>query len=95
MRSESVSRRNRTRSSYTAVIAAVLALSGCATMPASRSSVGVTDLRDEALTCLKAAIRYPHNPAVRMAAVEALERVSSEDTVAWVRTALTICSAEM
>lgn len=119
MRSESVSRRNRSRSSraqaagrrpsrdrkrrvgesgvgraraatmLTAAIAATLVLSGCATTPASRGPAGATDPRDEALTCLKAAIRYPHNPAVRVAAVEALERVPSEDAAAWVRTALT------
>ncbi len=38
--------------------------------------------------CLKAAIRYRHNPAVRVAAVEALEAANSSDAAARIRAAL-------
>jgi len=70
------------------VVAAVLAPAGCAATSVSRGFIGAAELREEALSCLKAAVRYPHNPAVRVAAVQALELAPTDDTAAWIRTAL-------
>ena len=63
--------------------------SGCATNEAVRRESKQANNQSDALTCLKAALRYPHNPAVRVAAVEALEAVKSDDAAAWIRTAIT------
>lgn len=45
-------------------------------------------LKHRALDCLKAAVRYEHNPVVRVEAVEALQSSRYEQGLPWIRTAL-------
>ena len=65
-----------------------LLLPGCAATQSSRGIVDRLALRTRALNYLTAAIRYPHNPAVRVEAVEALETCGQERGLPWLRSAL-------
>jgi len=42
----------------------------------------------QALACLKSGIRYPHNPAVRVEAIEAMESAGDSEVLPWIRSAL-------
>jgi HEAT repeat protein len=44
--------------------------------------------RRRSMDCLSAAMRYPHNPVVRVEAVEALESAGGEPALPWIRSAL-------
>lgn len=67
----------------------LLALSvGCAQLPKATLRVDRMELERRALNCLKAAIRYEHNPSVRLEAVEALESSGCEEGLPWIRSAL-------
>jgi len=64
-------------------------LCGCAGTPTRRGgSVNRRELQRAAFECLKAAVHYESNPAVRVAAVEALESSTPEAGLAWIRLAL-------
>jgi HEAT repeat protein len=45
-------------------------------------------LKREALACLQAAVGYPHNVAVRVGAVEALQAAATDTALPWIRAAL-------
>ncbi len=70
-----------------------LPAAGCASSgrasPAGQAPTGErTPLKLRARECLTAAIRYPHNPVVRVEAVEALESAGGTTSVPWIREAL-------
>jgi len=66
----------------------LLAWAGCAAPPRAVRDPTPPDLKAQARECLKAAVRYPHNPVVRVEAVEALQVGGSPDDLPWIRTAL-------
>ena len=78
----------RTRLTLALLTVVGLALSGCAATHSSRGVVNRLALRTRALNCLTVAVRYPHNPAVRVEAVEALETCGQERGLPWLRSAL-------
>jgi len=60
---------------------------GCASTPAvSGAAPGLLEHRAQGL--LQAALGYPHNPIVRVEAVEALQSSGDPSVLAWIRTAL-------
>lgn len=63
---------------------------GCAaTLPGNEGpGMAAPSARVLALDCVKAGIQYPHNPAVRVAAIEAMETADPQLTLPWIRTAL-------
>jgi len=61
---------------------------GCAAAGAERATSARVELKQRALDFLKAGIRYSHNPAVRVEAVESLESCTGNDALPWVRAAL-------
>jgi len=61
---------------------------GCAQVPKATPRVDHVELERRSLDCLKAAIRYEHNPSVRIEAVEALESSGHEEGLPWIRSAL-------
>jgi len=64
-------------------------VSGCASTRATWADLeNRRELRRGALDCLKAAVHYESNPAVRVAGVEALESSAPEAGRAWIRLAL-------
>jgi len=67
---------------------AVLSAAGCAGVQGPGSSVDRVRLKERSMECLKAAVAYKSNPAVRAAAVEALESSGSDEAMPWLRTAL-------
>ena len=69
-------------------MAVMLIGAGCATSPRSVNGLELTELKRRATDCLKQAIRYPQNPAVRAAAVEAFESARQAAALPWVRSAL-------
>jgi len=60
----------------------------CAQPTAAPPARNPDQLRGRAVECMKAAIRYPHNPAVRVEAIEALQAVPDESVRGWIRSAL-------
>ena len=73
----------------TIVVMVVLALlSGCAAARPRADSINRPQLKRHALVYLKAAIRYEHNPAVRVEAVEGLESSGCSEGAPWIRLAL-------
>ncbi len=66
-----------------------LLLTGCAATHSSIPAVDRSALRRRALEYLTAAVQYPHNPAVRVETVEALEMCQYEHGLAWIRSAMT------
>ena len=65
-------------------------LAGCAT-PAAGPGMQMVEreqIKAQALDCLRRGIQYPHNPAVRLQAVEAYEQLPGEEGLPWVRSAL-------
>lgn len=69
-----------------ALVAAFAA--GCQSAQKSLSGTEQSSLRRHSLDVLKAAIAYKHNPAVRIAAVEAMQSVDNEELLPWIRLAL-------
>ena len=78
-------RRGR-RFSLGAAVAIVLA--GCAQHKVRPETDNRVELRRRAMECLKAAVGYPHNPVVRVEAVEALKARSDDHARPWIRSAL-------
>lgn len=67
---------------------ALLLLAGCAQPIVLTDQPAPTELHAGAMECLKAAVRYPHNPVVRVEAIEALQNVSDSSAMPWIRSAL-------
>lgn len=65
-----------------------LFLAGCAQSHRFSPRDPVLTLRQRAMAALKAGIRYQHNPAVRVASIEALESSGPIEARAWIRSAL-------
>lgn len=61
---------------------------GCATPSMISSTPLDPKTHDEAFKCLKVALKYPYNPAVRAEAVEAFATDASEEARPWIRSAL-------
>lgn len=61
---------------------------GCAQVPKVTPRLDRVELERRAFDCLKAAVRYEHNPSVRIEAVEALESSGREEALPWIRSAL-------
>ncbi len=76
----------RRRAAAMAAIA-LTTLSGCV-QPVGSPRAGPEPLDRRAVECLKAAVRYPHNPAVRVQAIEALQNVPGTTAGPWIRSAL-------
>ncbi len=70
------------------LFALIMLLAGCAMPQRVHTGDNHVTLKRRALRCLKAAIQYEHNPAVRVEAVEALESSSCEEGLPWIRAAL-------
>jgi len=70
------------------LVGALLTVLGCAQPIASPPARNPEQLRGRAVDCLKTALRYPHNPVVRVEAIEALQDVPDESALPWIRTAL-------
>jgi HEAT repeat protein len=72
------------------VLACALACASGCIMPARTSSPpqGTADLKQRAMDCLKAGVTYPHNPAVRVEAIEAMESAKNPNVLPWIRSAL-------
>lgn len=66
----------------------VLLAGGCRSGGPVRTSSTPRQLEHEARECLRVALSYKPNPAVRVGAVEALQGYGGADVVAWIRTAL-------
>lgn len=69
-------------------VASAIVLVGCAQPASNRGADNRPELRRRAMECLKAAVRYKHNPVVRIEAVEALSGRASEEGIPWIRSAL-------
>jgi len=63
-------------------------LGGCVQPHTTDTGMSDTQLRQRAMECLKASVQYRHNPVVRVAGVEALERCGAEGVAPWIRSAL-------
>ncbi len=63
-------------------------LGGCATTGPTGNVVSQRELRRRAMECLRAAVDFRPNTAVRVAAVEALETCPCAQSLPWIRTAL-------
>ena len=63
-------------------------IAGCARTQSNLRPDYRAELEQRAMQCLKAAVRYEQNPAVRVGAVEALETRDPEVAAPWVRSAL-------
>lgn len=72
---------------WTMLLTALLVV-GCARPRFSQNAVDRVTLSRRALGILSAAVRYDQNPAVRVAAVEALETAAPDEGAAWIRAAL-------
>ncbi|MCH7595850.1 MAG: HEAT repeat domain-containing protein, partial [Planctomycetes bacterium] len=85
-----MTRGEQIKTTKTLVLATVLFLTppGCTTVRAPASTDQTQQLRQRAMRCLKAGIRYPHNAVVRAEAVEAMESGDRKQTLPWIRTAL-------
>lgn len=70
------------------LLALITLLAGCAVPQRVDTSDNHVTLKRRAFRCLKAAIQYEHNPAVRVEAVEALESSGFEEGLPWIRAAL-------
>ncbi|MGB2986647.1 MAG: HEAT repeat domain-containing protein, partial [Phycisphaerae bacterium] len=66
----------------------LMMMAGCAQSQWAGVPVDRMALKHRALDCLKAAVRYEHNPVVRVEAVEALQSSRYEQGLPWIRTAL-------
>jgi HEAT repeat protein len=63
-------------------------LTSCTDPNLSMHSVANSDDSTRAMDCLKAALRYEANPAVRVQAVEALQDVRDPEVLPWIRSAM-------
>lgn len=72
----------------TIVLILVALPAGCAQPPMAGTGINRVPLKRRALECLKAAVAYKANPAVRVEAVEALESSGCEEALPWIRSAL-------
>jgi len=63
-------------------------LGGCASSGVRGANPDFSAVRRRAVDCLRAGIRYPHNAAVRVGAIEALERCPEEEVLPWIRLGL-------
>lgn len=61
---------------------------GCAAPPRETPGSTPASLRDRASRCIKAAVAYTANPAVRVEGIEALQSLRSTDALPWLRTGL-------
>ncbi len=68
-------------------VASIL-VGGCAGPRVGGGRLNRAQLKQKALDCLKAAISYEHNPAVRVGAVEAFEVSGLDEAGPWIRVAL-------
>lgn len=66
----------------------LIGLAGCPSMRLTVPAVDRKGIKERALRCLRAAIRYEHNPVVRLEAVEAFESSGCAEGLPWIRTAL-------
>lgn len=68
----------------------ILLFGACAPQESSlqTSAPDRSRLRDEALGALKRAAAFPENPVVRVAAIEALQEVETEEATPWIRSGL-------
>ena len=69
----------------------LVVLTGLAGCPSMRMTVPVVNrkaTKERALRCLRAAVRYEHNPVVRLEAVEAFESSGCAEGLPWIRAAL-------
>ncbi len=73
--------------SMCAVVGPVFLLAGCASTAAVSGAASPTFER-RAQGLLQAALQYPHNPVVRVEAVEALQSCGDRSVLPWIRTAL-------
>jgi HEAT repeat protein len=67
---------------------ALLGVAGCVQPMAQSTHPATADSHRDAVECLKAAIRYPHNPVVRVEAIEAFQSVTDASALPWIRSAL-------
>jgi len=63
-------------------------VSGCAPSRVSYTALDRVNLRDRAVDYLRSAVTYRQNPAVRVGAIEALQRCESAEVLPWIRAAL-------
>ena len=70
------------------VVCVLAAVVGCRAPAPRPSAVGRTQLRQQVMDYLSAAVAYPHNPVVRVEAVEALEAIGRDQSKVWIRTSL-------
>jgi len=61
---------------------------GCTPGAKRPDGIRLASLHREGSECLKAAIQYPHNPVVRVEAVEAYQLLGHQDDRPWLRSAL-------
>jgi len=78
---------SRGRAVSLSALAVLLAAAGCASAPRS-AAVDRHSLKQKARRHLELALRYPHNPVVRVEAVEALQAVPDEGVRPWIRATL-------
>ncbi|MFQ5590982.1 MAG: HEAT repeat domain-containing protein [Phycisphaerae bacterium] len=71
-----------------AVLALLVLRGGCVQPRRDHGKLLPEQIRWKAMECLKRAIRYTPNPAVRAEAVEALERCGGREAEPWIRAAL-------
>ena len=69
-------------------LSAITMLAGCARSVSTGMPMSHSQLRQRAMECLKAAVGYEHNVAVRVEAVEALESSGFDQALPWIRMAL-------
>jgi len=69
------------------LLAPSLLAAGCASTPTANGVVPIA-LEHRAQGLLEAALRYPHNPIVRVEAVEALQQSARAEALPWIRSAL-------
>lgn len=70
------------------VLAVSVVLAGCVAAQPVSTPKDRPSLHRRAMECLRAGIRYRHNPAVRVEAVEALEATRMREALPWIRAAL-------
>ena len=74
---------------FAIVLVLAICLTGCVTPARGPVAPGEREAaKARALDCLRRGIQYPHNPAVRLQAVEAYEQLPGEEGLPWVRSAL-------
>ncbi len=73
---------------YPVIVWMLTVVAGCAAARSGGVPGGRPTLQRRAMDCLRSAVRYGYNPAVRVEAVEALESVDKPGSRPWIRAAL-------